>query len=217
MTPEQRDQIIDAAVRLYPTEQRPSLDMVAAAAGVPAIAIRRSYKGFGEILDDYFARCLERRNELLSEVPDVESMPLEERVGTYLFMLLDLFEADGDFAPRTFAKRAGRWGSPFRTLLDQDVAALLESTDVPGVNRFALTWMPIRAVLVEALVDTIELWLADESPERERATALVDRLVAFCAELATSRGLERGLDIARYAAGAGYIPFVGGWYDQRKA
>ena len=48
--------------------------------------------------------------------------------------------------------------------------------------------------------------------------ALTDKLVAFFAELATFRGIERGVDLAKYLVNVGIInveniPFVGQWFD----
>ena len=61
-------------------------------------------------------------------------------------------------------------------------------------------------MVVEALIHTTDMWLKDRSSDRERSTALVDRLIAFFAELVSNRGIERGLDIIRYAVEAGYLP-----------
>ena len=78
---------------------------------------------------------------------------------------------------------------------------------------------PIHEVLTEVTFAVIRHWLHDETEDQEATTALVDRLVAFVAELVTFRGVSRGVDLAWYivqndSLGLGRLPIVGRFFSR---
>lgn len=216
MTPEERDRVLDGAVAAWEADfEHYSLAAVADASGIDAGTIRAAIGDELDVQAAWYARAVERVGEAARALEQDTPTPSEDRIGARLYMLFDVFDEHREFAHATYSKRAACWGSTFREAVAREVAAVLDAPDVPGVNRAIATSAPVRAAVVEACVHTIGLWIDDESPSRERATALVDRLVSFAGTLATDRTLEKGIDLVRYAAGAGYLPFVGDLFSKK--
>jgi hypothetical protein len=75
----------------------------------------------------------------------------------------------------------------------------------------------VQEVLTEVTFAIIRHWVGDETEAQAATTALVDKLVAFVAELVTFRGVSRGADLAWYLVqndtlGLGRLPLVGRWF-----
>jgi hypothetical protein len=77
---------------------------------------------------------------------------------------------------------------------------------VPGINYVVVDTDVTRFVIAESIVQMIGTWLKDESSDRARATALIDRVLALLSEIMTNRVPERAVDLVRYAVEAGYLP-----------
>jgi|GEM_PF-3209016 len=123
----------------------------------------------------------------------------EEKLATLLFILIDALEEERAFVQETFDTRM-RSRSDFRASVSRELDVLLQSASVPELNQFVTAQWPVRASFTEAVMRIIRFWIHDESEGRQATTALIDKLVGFTADLVTFRGIERGTDLAWYAA-----------------
>ncbi len=182
------------------------MEELAARSGIAATEISERFSGKEELIEAYFADLATRAGENLDGL--IGDMSFEERIGAFSFMMLDLFEERLPLAQRQFDKHAARWGSPFRAQVGVQVQIMLDAKDVPGINQLALQSEMGLFAIVETFVTAVKAWLRDESDSRERATALVDKLVGLLGAGASSRTFERGVDVFRYAVSAGYLPRI---------
>ncbi|MBO6779441.1 MAG: hypothetical protein JJ896_07285 [Rhodothermales bacterium] len=213
MTPDQIRLAVDVARDLYMDQGLPAgLQQVADAAGLPVDAVHEEFGTVDGPLVRHYALLVDR---CLATVAELAPPGPEERFGAFAFVMLDLLEEDLGYATATFDRYASPWGSPFRARLGSALDEMLDIDRVPGINRAVLSGTPSAFVTVQTFVTLIQAWLDDDSDDRERSTALLDRLVRFYAELAANQTASRGLDVLRYAAEAGYIPgasMVGDWF-----
>lgn len=207
--PEQIQTAVDAAVALYVEHGRPaSLDHIAERTGLDVAELHDEFGTVDGPLVRWFANLVPRCEALVAELAPAT---VEDRLGAFAFVMLDLLEEEPEFVSMAFDDYAALWGSAYRAALAETLPRILESGEIPAVNQFVLTAPPSSWVAVEAFVRMVQAWVDDRSDNRDRSTALIDRLVRFYAEIATNQTVSRGIDVVRYAAEAGYIPFVGDW------
>lgn len=208
MTDSQRDALLDQVPAAWNSENE-AVDWADACerSGLDPADVRATLGDEFDLADAWYARLGDR---VIGQAAGLSAgLKLEDRLGVLVFTLFDAFEAEDAFVRATFDRHGAGWGSPFRDRVARGLEAALDGPDVPGINRAAISLGPIRLSVIELTLQAISAWLRDDSERRERATALVDRLVAFFAEIATNRVAERAVDLVRYAAGAGFVPFFG--------
>jgi hypothetical protein len=120
----------------------------------------------------------------------------------------------------TFDSRV-RSASAFRAEVRAALRSLLTDDRIPQPNRLVTGFWPVHEVLTVVTFALIRHWIADETEDQAATTALVDKLVAFVAELVTFRGVSRGLDLAWYivqndALGLRRLPVVGRFLPGRE-
>ena len=107
-----------------------------------------------------------------------------------------------------------RYDSAFRSEVRAELRALFTDDVVPQPNRLVTGIWPVHEVLVEVTNAVLRHWISDETADQAATTALVDKLVAFVAELVTFRGVSQGLSLAWHivqndALGLRRLPLVG--------
>jgi hypothetical protein len=121
-------------------------------------------------------------------------------------MLLDVMESRLPFVKATYRHQAAPFGSSFQSRLRETLRSVLHAPNVPGVNYLVVDTDVARFVIAESIVQMTHSWLDDESPDRARTTALIDRVLALLSEIATNRVPEKAVDLVKYAVEAGYLP-----------
>lgn len=205
--PSNRTRLIEAVADLYvddPTHLTP--DAVCERAGVDRLVFDRHFDSVNDAIRAWYPLVVNRVVQEAADIPDLDTMPLQDRLGTFCFMLLDQLETRLDFVRATFRYHAARWSSPFHHRLRKALETELLAADVPGVNYVVVDTDATRFVIAESIVQMIQVWLDDESAEGERATALIDRVLALTAEIITNRVPQKTVDLVRYAVEAGYLP-----------
>jgi hypothetical protein len=99
---------------------------------------------------------------------------------------------------------------------------LFAADDVPDTTQLVTGWWPAHEVMTTVTFSVVRFWIDDDTDEQQATTALVDKLVAFTAELVTFRGVQRGTDLAWYlyqndVLGLGRLPLIGGWFRKGDA
>lgn len=204
---ETRRTIIEVTVDTYiddPDHLTP--EAVCHRAGVDREAFGECYRDVNEVIRDWYPYALHLVGEQLAGLPDYETLPLQDRLGTFCFMLLDVLESRLPFVQATFRHQAAGFGTPFHDRLQESLGQVLKAPNLPGVNTLLVDTGAARFVLAESVVQMIGAWLRDDSDDRARATALIDRILALLSEILTNRVPEKAIDLFRYAVEAGYLP-----------
>ncbi len=202
-----RRNIIEAAVDLYiddPTHLTP--EAVCQRAGVDREAFDRHFESVNDAIGAWYPLAVDRVVEQSAGIPELDNLPLQDRLGTFCFMLLDQFEPRLEFVRPTFRYHAACLNSPFHHRLREALRTELSASDVPGVNYFVLDTDATRFVIAESIMQMISVWLEDESADRERATALIDRILALLSAIMTNGVPQKMVDLVRYSVEAGYLP-----------
>lgn len=148
-----------------------------------------------------------------------ENFTFEERMASFYYILLDTLGEQRAFVQETFSTGI-RSNSEFRGEIRGALRSLLLDDRIPQPNRLVTGFWPVHAVLTEVTFALIRHWNHDDSENQAATTALVDKLVAFVAELVTFRGVSRGVDLAWHivqndSLGLRRLPFVGWLFPRR--
>lgn len=164
------------------------------------------YPAFYDIAVDQY-RMLSRATE------GYESFTFEERLASFYYILLDALAEHRSFVQTTFDSRV-RYNSSFRAEIRAELRTLLTDNSIPQSNRLVTGIWPVHEVMVEVTYALLRHWIGDDTEDQAATTALVDKLVAFIAELVSFRGVSRGVDLAWHivqndALGLRRLPLVG--------
>ena len=202
-----RTAIIEATVDAYVEDpEHLAPEAVCARAGVDPALFERHFSDINDVIRAWYPYAVDLVTDESAAIPELANLPLQDRLGTFCFMLLDVLESRTEFVKATFLFQAAGFCTPFHRRLREGLKSVLRAVDIPGVNYFVVDSDATRFAIAESIVQMIGVWLKDESPDRARATALIDLILALHAEIMTNRIPERALDLFRYAMEAGYLP-----------
>lgn len=145
-----------------------------------------------------------------------DQFSFEERLATFLYILIDALSEQRAFVQATFDTSI-RCEAAFREQIRTELQRLLREDTIPTTNRFITRQGPVVTLFTEAVLRILRFWLHDDSPQQQATTALIDKLVGFTADLVTFRGVQRGADLAWYATkvdvlGLSRLPVLGWWF-----
>lgn len=212
--------LADAAIALDRDPNR-HLTIPAAcdAAGVDEATVHKEYTDPRELLTLTYGLVIDQYHFLCAATDGYETFSFEEKLASFYFIVLDTLGEHRPFVQETFDTSI-RQRSSFRSDVRAALRDLLTSDDVPNTTQLVTGLWPVQEVLTEITVFIIRSWMEDDSENQEATTALIDKLVAFVAELVTFRGVQRGIDLAWYlyqsdTLGLGRLPLVG-WLFRRR-
>jgi len=191
---------------------------VCAAAGVDEAVFEKHFDTVDELRPAFYDLTLTQYRMLTEATTGYEDFSFEERLASFFYILLDALGEQRAFVQETFDTQV-RYRSSFRAEVRSTLRDLLTDADVvPNTNQLVTGLWPVHEVLTEVTFAIIRHWIQDETEEQEATTALVDKLVAFVAELVTFGGVSRGVDLAWYivqndSLGLGRLPIVGRFFS----
>jgi len=193
---------------------------VCAEAGVEAAVFEEHFETVDELYPAFYTLTLEQYRMLAGATTGYEEFSFEERLASFYYILLDALGEQRAFVQETFDTQV-RYRSSFRAEVRGTLRDLLTDADVvPNTNQLVTGLWPVHEVLTEVTFAVIRHWIHDETEDQEATTALVDKLVAFVAELVTFGGVSRGVDLAWYivqndSLGLGRLPVVGRLFSRK--
>lgn len=211
---------MEAALRLDAAMDSPlTVPDVCAEADVEETIFEAHFDAVEELRPAFYDLTLAQYRMLAEATTGYEEFSFEERLASFFYILLDALGEQRAFVQATFDTQV-RYQSSFRTRVRTALRDLLTDADtVPNVNQLVTGLWPIHEVLTEVTFAIIRHWIHDETEAQEATTALVDKLVAFVAELVTFGGVSRGVDLAWYivqndSLGLGRLPIVGRFFSR---
>ena len=178
------------------------------------------FETIDEVPPAFYDLALGQYRMLTGATTGYEDFSFEERLASFYYILLDALGEQRPFVRNTFDGRV-RHRSSFRAEVRAVLRDLLTRDDlVPGTNQLVTGLWPVHEVLTEVTFAVIRHWIHDETESQESTTALVDRLVAFVAELVTFRGVSSGVNLAWHIVrhdsfGLGRLPVIGRLFPER--
>ncbi len=198
----------------------PPVSEVCAEAEMEKAVFERHFETVDDLEPAFYDLTLEQYRMLTEATTGYADFSFEERLASFYYILLDALGEQRSFVQATFDSRA-RYRSSFRAEVRATLRGLLTDADVvPNTNQLVTGLWPVHEVLTEVTFAVIRHWIHDETEDQEATTALVDKLVAFIAELVTFGGVSRGVDLAWHivqhdSLGLGRLPVVGRFFSRR--
>lgn len=209
--------LADAAVTVLQSEDTPlTREAVIVESGLDAATFGRHFGGPEEALTAFYDLLVPQYRLIAASTEGFDAFSLEERLAAFHFILLDGLGEQRAFVQATFDTVVRR-DSSLRTDVRAVHRELFNSADVPNTNRLVTGLWPVHEVMTEVTFALLRHWIRDDSPDQQTTTALVDKLVAFVAELVTFGGVQRGVDLAWYVVqadllGLKRLPLIGRWF-----
>jgi AcrR family transcriptional regulator len=217
----EQKQLVEAAIRLDDgPDASLTVSEVCAEAGVDEATFEEHFETVEELQPAFYDLTLVQHRMLAEATTGYEEFSFEERLASFFYILLDALGEQREFIQDTFDTRV-RYRSAFRAEVRATLRDLLTNEDlVPSPNQLVTGLWPVHEVLTEGTFAIIRHWIRDETADQEATTALIDKLVAFVAELVTFGGVSRGADLAWHlvqhdALGLGRLPVVGRFFSRR--
>lgn len=212
--------MVEAAIRLDAHEQPRSVEEICAEADVAESVYETYFDHADQILPAFYDLAVDQYRLLSAATEGYEDFTFEERLASFYYILLDTLGEHRAFVQATFDTRI-RYDSSFRAEVRSVLQKLLTDDRIPQSNRLVTGLWSVHEVLTQVTFAIIRHWISDESDQQAATTALVDKLVAFVAELVTFRGVSRGVDLAWHlvqndALGLGRLPLLGRLFSRRE-
>ena len=209
----EQKQLVEAALQIGSPENPPSVSTVCAEAGLHRATFYVHFDTPADLYPAFYDLVVDQYRLLTAATEGYEDFTFEERLASFYYILLDALAEQRGFVQTTFDTSV-RTTSSFRANVRTALRELLTDDRIPDPNRLVTGTWPVPAVLTEITIGVIRHWIRDDRAEQAATTALVDKLVAFLAELVVFRGVSRGLDLAWYvvqndALGLRRLPVLG--------
>jgi len=216
----EQKQLVEAALRLDASPSAPpTVAAVCTEAGVDEETFYNHFEAPEALYPAFYDLVMDQYRLLTAATEGYEEFTIEERLASFFYITLDALAEQRAFVQATFDTSV-RYRSSFRADVRVALRDLLTDDRIPQPNRLVTGVWPVHEVLTEATFAVIRHWTTDETDNQAATTALVDKLVAFVAELVTFRGVSRGVDLAWHvvqhdALGLRRLPLVGRLLPER--
>ena len=215
----ERKQLVEAALRLGSPEDVPSVSAICEEAGLTEDQFSTHFDEPEALFPAAYDLAVDQYHLLSRATEGYEDFTFEERLASFYYILLDALAEHRAFVQSTFHTRV-RSASNFRLKVRSALRSLLTDDRVPQPNRLVTGFWPVHEVLTEVTFSILRHWIHDDTEDQAATTALIDKFVAFVAELVTFRGVSRGVDLAWHilqndALGLSKLPLVGWLFPRR--
>ena len=210
----EKKHLAHAAAELYLDDPaRLTAEAVCERAGLSKEVFVAHFDEVDALLPAVYDLALDQYHLLRHATADYERFSFEERLATFYFILLDTLGEQRAFVAATFDTSIRR-SSSFRKGVQSAIREIFTASDVPSTSQLITGFWPAQALYTEVTLQVVRHWVHDASEDAQETTALVDKLVAFTAELVTFRGVQRATDLAWYLVqidifGLGRLPLIG--------
>lgn len=189
----QKQKIVEAAIELY-VDDRANFTTanLARKTRVKKVDIIRLFHSRSAILKYYYPLCVQRYRAMVDEVPDYADWPPEEKLANFAYAMFDMLQEQREFVEEHFVGEIFRAAgtSQFQREVEALFAEMLADTCAPE---------QLAAFFAKEYMHLVRFWIADDSDDGERTTALVDKIVAFVGQALRSRELiYAGGDLLKY-------------------
>ena len=209
----EQKQLVEAALQLHAANTPITVEAVCAEAGVEESVFHAHFDDPETLLPAYYDLVVDQYHLLTDATMDYEDFTFEERLASFYYIVLDTLGEQRPFVQDTFDSRI-RYASSLRADVRATLRSLFTDDRIPQTNQLVTGLWPVQEVLTEVTFALIRHWIGDETENQAATTALVDKLVAFVAELVTFRGVSTGVELAWHvvqhdALGLRRLPIVG--------
>jgi len=188
-----KQKIVEAAIALY-IDDRPHFTMasIAKKTRIKKVEIYRFFSSRNAILNYYYPLCVLRYRAMCEDIDNFDSWSLEEKLANFAYAMFDLLQEDREFVDEHFVEQVFHASGTTRFQRETEKLFGEWLGDVCGGEWLA-------QFLAREYLHVVRFWIADESEDGERTTAMIDKVAAFIGEVSRSSELiYKGADLAKY-------------------
>lgn len=196
-------ELTEAAIDLY-IEDKFSIPNLTDKTGKTASEIYALFPNKKSILQFYYPSLVIRYRAMIGEIEDFDSYTIAEKLSNFCYTLFDMMDDRRVFVEDTFEKY--EWKCTSNTEFRNEIKDLFTdffTTDgrIATSAGFFIGDLFYSSLRTQYLF-LVKFWLEDESEDKERTFALVDKLTGFIEELVYSKIVDKGFDLAKYSVSA---------------
>ena len=209
----EKKRLIEAAIAVYrDTPESVTTQAICDVARMDRLTFAAYFDEPEDALRGFYRIIFTQYHLLRLSTEGYERFTFEERLATFLYILIDALGEQRAFVQDTFDSPLRR-SADVRSQICTELQRLVSNETVPDSNQYVAKQPVVLSLCTEAVMRIIRFWIHDGSPQQQATTALIDKLVGFTADVVTFRGVERGADLAWYAAkvdvlGLRHLPVV---------
>lgn len=209
----EKKRLIDAAIAVY--QDNPSTltpQAICDVARMDRLTFASYFDEPEEALRAFYSLVFDQYHLIRLSTEGYERFSFEERLATFLYILIDALGEQRAFVQATFGTSL-RHDADFRAQIRTELQRLIRDDTVPDSNQYVAQQPVVLTLCTGAVMRILQFWMHDDSPQQQATTALIDKLVGFTSDVVTFRGVERGADLAWYATkvdvlGLRHLPVV---------
>ncbi|MBO6587425.1 MAG: hypothetical protein JJ953_15055 [Gracilimonas sp.] len=196
-------ELTEAAIDLY-IEDKFSIPNLTDKTGKTASEIYALFPNKKSILQFYYPSLVIRYRAMIGEIEDFDSYTIAEKLSNFCYTLFDMMDDRRAFVEDTFEKY--EWKCTSNTEFRNEIKDLFIDFFTTDGRIATSAGFFIGDLFYSSLrtqyVFLVKFWLEDESEDKERTFALVDKLTGFIEELVYSKIVDKGFDLAKYSVSA---------------
>lgn len=199
---DEKIRISDAAAVRYLENERFTIPSLADKLNMQPSEIYDFFPNRRSILQFYYEATIIKYEEAIKQIDDYSSFSMAEKLSTLALTLLDLFQENREFVQRTYSSYVVCKSAitPFEKSFKQEIASIYKSDQKQSRAASLLNTDPIYELILYHFHGLIRFRLRDNTEGYQKTMELVDKWTAFVQELNYSSILDRGFELAKFAA-----------------
>lgn len=207
--------VLDAAIRIYTTDKTQfTSDKLIEEAAVSESDFRQHFESKYAAIRYYYEWAVLQYETMINEIQDFEDFTTAEKISNFLYTLFDILDEQETFVNLTYRRYIYHaWmKTGFQDHIEKLYQTFVDNDDrVPSFNK-NISGTPLYRILARTSLWIVSYRLDDDSPQKERTMALVDKITALADEVVTNSVPDKTIDLLTFLGSnskmTSYIPFT---------
>ena len=198
---ENKLKVVDAAIRIYTTDRtRFTSDILIEEANVSKDEYERYFESKYAAIRYYYEWVVFQYEEMISEIPDFKTFTTAEKISNFLYTLFDILDEQELFVSQTYRRFIyhALMKTGFQNRMEHIYRSFIESDEqIPSFNK-NVAGTPLYITLARTSMWITSYRLDDDSPQKEKTMALVDKITALFDEIMTNTIPDKTIDLVTF-------------------
>ncbi len=195
--------VIDAAIGIYTTDRiRFTSDILLEEANVTEEDFRRYFESKYSAIRYYYEWTVSQYVEMISDIQDFGDFTTAEKISNFLYTLFDILDEQETFVRQTYLRYIYHaWmKTGFQDHIEQLYRSFIDDDErIPSFNK-SIAGTPLYRILGRTSMWIVSYRLDDDSPQKEKTMALVDKITALTDEVLTNSVPDKTIDLITFLA-----------------
>jgi AcrR family transcriptional regulator len=198
---ENKLKVLDAAIRIYTSDRtRFTSDILIEDANINRDEYETYFESKYAVIRYYYEWVLSQYELMIAEVPDFNNFTTAEKISNFLYALFDILDEQDLFVEQTYRRFIyhALMKTAFQSHMERLYRSFIESDEnIPSFNKNA-AGMPLYLTLARTSMWIVSYRLDDDSPQKEKTMALVDKITALFEEIITNTIPDKTIDLLTF-------------------